>query len=317
MPDAVKTIDEVHRAGGKILSFKSYCGGLAAPEASDNPLGYKFSWSSRGVLLALRNSAKVYEGGRIVEIASKDLMATARPYFIMPGYAFVAYPNRDSTPYKERYHIPEAETIIRGTLRYQGFPQFIKVLVQTGFLEETPIEALKSPIAWKEATKAILGTASSDPKDLEAAIVSKAEFDSPEDRDRILSGLRWIGIFSDEKITPRGNSLDTLCAVLEQKMQFEEGERDMVMLQHKFEIEHKDGSHETRTSTLVEYGDPKKYSAMAKLVGVPCAVAVQQVLNGTLAEKGVLAPMTAKINNPIMKELKEKYGIEMIEKTVL
>ncbi|KAM0251908.1 hypothetical protein ACHAQJ_007970 [Trichoderma viride] len=314
---AVKTIDEVHQSGGKILSFLSYCGGLTAPEDSDNPLGYKFSWSSRGVLLALRNAAKIYQGGKIIDIASKDLMATAKPYFIMPGYAFVAYPNRDSTPYKERYNIPEAETIIRGTLRYQGFPQFIKVLVQTGFLEETPIEALKAPITWKEATKAILGIDSSEPKDLEAAIVSRAEFDSAEDRARILSGLRWIGIFSDEKITPRGNSLDTLCAVLEQKMQFEEGERDMVMLQHKFEIEHKDGSRETRTSTLVDYGNPKGYSSMAKLVGTPAAVAVKQILNGTLSEKGVLAPMTAKINNPIMKELKEKYGIEMIEKTVL
>lgn len=87
------------------------------------------------------------------------------------------------------------------------------------------------------------------------------------------------------------------------------------MLQHKFLIEHKDGSKETRTSTLVEYGN-STYSAMARLVGIPCAVAVQQVLNGTLSEKGILAPMTPKINNPIMKELKEKYGIEMKEKTI-
>ncbi|KJK74934.1 Saccharopine dehydrogenase [Metarhizium anisopliae BRIP 53293] len=313
---AVKTIDEVHAAGGKIIKFLSYCGGLPAPESSDNALGYKFSWSSRGVLLALRNAASIVQDGKIFNIASKDLMGTAKPYFIMPGFAFVAYPNRDSTPYAQRYNIPEAQTIIRGTLRYAGFPQFIRCLVQVGFLEETPIKALESPITWREATQAVLGTASSDPKELEAAIVAKAEFDSPEDRERILSGLRWIGIFSDEKITPRGNPLDTLCAVLEQKMQFEEGERDMVMLQHKFEIEHKDGSKETRTSTLVEYGD-STYSAMARLVGIPCAVAVQQVLNGTLSEKGVLAPMTAKINNPIMKELKEKYGIEMKEKTVL
>ncbi|KAJ6438597.1 saccharopine dehydrogenase [Purpureocillium lavendulum] len=314
---AVKTIDEVHRAGGKILSFLSYCGGLPAPEASDNPLGYKFSWSSRGVLLALRNAAKIYQGGKIVDIASKDLMGTAKPYFIYPGYAFVAYPNRDSTPYKERYNIPEAQTIIRGTMRYQGFPQFIRVLVETGFLEDTPLDILSQPISWKEATKAIIGAKSSSASDLEAAVVAKSTFDSEEDKQRILSGLRWIGIFSDEKITPRGNPLDTLCAELEKKMQFEEGERDMVMLQHKFEIEHKDGSHETRTSTLVEYGDPKGYSAMAKLVGLPCAVAVQQVLDGTLSEKGILAPMTPKINDPIMKELKDKYGVEMKEKTIV
>ncbi|CRK21685.1 hypothetical protein BN1708_017890, partial [Verticillium longisporum] len=92
----LSTIEEVHQEGGKILSFLSYCGGLPAPEASDNPLGYKFSWSSRGVLLALRNAAKYYQGGSVVDVQSKDLMGTAKPYFIYPGYAFVAYPNRDS-----------------------------------------------------------------------------------------------------------------------------------------------------------------------------------------------------------------------------
>merc|ERR1711939_1101500 len=102
---AVKTIEDVHREGGKVTGFYSYCGGLPAPEASDNPLGYKFSWSSRGVLLALRNAAKFYEGGSVKEIAGPELMASAKPYFIYPGYAFVAYPNRDSTPYRERYNI--------------------------------------------------------------------------------------------------------------------------------------------------------------------------------------------------------------------
>ena len=100
-----------------------------------------------------------------------------------------------------------------------------------------------------------------------------------------MAALRWIGVFSDEKITPRNNPLDTLCATLEQKMQYGPGERDMVMLQHRFEIENKDGSKETRTSTLCDYGDPNGYSAMAKLVGIPCAVAVRQVLDGTLSEK--------------------------------
>ena len=41
-------------------------------------------------------------------------MATAKPYHIS-GFALVAYPNRDSTGYKERYNIPEAQTIIRYT----------------------------------------------------------------------------------------------------------------------------------------------------------------------------------------------------------
>ncbi|KAI1391201.1 Saccharopine dehydrogenase [Hypoxylon trugodes] len=314
---AVKTIEEVHKAGGKILTFLSYCGGLPSPEDSDNPLGYKFSWSSRGVLLALRNAAKYWRDGKVVDVASKDLMGTAKPYFIYPGYAFVAYPNRDSTPYKERYNIPEAQTIVRGTLRYQGFPQFIRVLVDIGFLEDAEHDIFKQSVSWKEATQKVLGASSTSQSDLESAITSKTTFESPEDKTRILSGLRWIGLFSDEKITPRGNPLDTLCATLERKMQYEEGERDLVMLQHKFEIEHKDGSREVKTSTLVEYGDPKGYSAMAKLVGVPCGVAVKQVLDGTISERGILAPMNSKINDPLMKELKEKYGIYLKEKTIL
>lgn len=316
LSDAVKTIEEVHKAGGKVLSFLSYCGGLPAPECSDNPLGYKFSWSPRGVLLALRNAAKYWRDGKVVEVAGPELMGESKPYYIYPGYAFVAYPNRDSTPYKERYNIPEAQTIIRGTLRYQGFPEFIKTLVEIGFLDDTEQAIFKQAVPWKEATKAVLGVSSTSESDLEAGLLSKATFSSPEEKQRILNGLRWVGIFSDEKISPRGNPLDSLCATLEKKMQFEQGERDLVMLQHKFEIEHKDGSRETRTSTLCENGDPKGYSAMAKLVGVPCAVAVQQVLNGTLSEKGVLAPMSSKINDPLMKELKEKYGIYLIEKTV-
>lgn len=319
---AVKTIDEVHKAGGKIKSFLSYCGGLPAPENSDNPLGYKFSWSSRGVLLALRNAAKYWKDGKVVDIESKELMATAKPYFIYPGYAFVAYPNRDSTPYKERYSIPEADTIVRGTLRFQGFPEFIKALVDMGFLSDAEVDYLKpdsKPLSWREVTQRVLGASSAGESDLVWAISSKTSFADTDEKNRILNGLRWIGMFSETPVEPRGNPLDTLCATLEKKMQYTKGERDMVMLQHKFGIENADGSQEVRTSTLVEYGQPEGsggYSAMAKLVGVPCAVAVKLVLEGKIAEKGILAPMTPAINDPLIKELKEKYDIEMIEKVV-
>lgn len=152
-------------------------------------------------------------------------------------------------------------------------------------------------------------------RDLEWAISSKTKFANNDEKNRILAGLRWIGMFSEDKITPRGTPLDTLCATLEQKMQYEPGERDLVILQHKFEIEHKDGRKETRTSTLVDYGDPNGYSSMAKLVGVPCGVAVKQVLDGTISEKGILAPLSPKINNPLIEELK-KYGIELKEQTL-
>lgn len=313
---AVKTIDEVHRAGGKIKSFLSYCGGLPAPEDSDNPLGYKFSWSSRGVLLALRNSAKYWKDGKIETINSEDLMASAKPYFIYPGYAFVAYPNRDSTVFKELYHIPEADTVIRGTLRFQGFPQFVKALVDMGMLKEDKNDTWSHPIAWKDALSQYLGSKSNSKEDIIAKIDSLTKWESSDDRERILSGFAWLGLLSETPITPRGNPLDTLCARLEELMQYEEGERDLVVLQHKFGIEWADGKTETRTSTLVDYGKVGGYSSMAATVGLPCAIATKFVLDGTIKGPGLLAPYSPEINDPIMKELKDKYGIYLKEKTI-
>lgn len=196
---AVKTIEEVHQQGGKIKSFLSYCGGLPAPENSDNPLGYKFSWSSRGVLLALRNSASYWKDGQVENVKSEDLMATAKPYFIYPGFAFVAYPNRDSTTYKQLYNIPEAETVIRGTLRFQGFPEFIKVLVDIGFLKDESSEAFSNPSSWKDAFAKLVGAESSEEAAIIAKVESLATFKDDADKTRIINGLRWLGLFSDKQ----------------------------------------------------------------------------------------------------------------------
>ena len=117
----------------------------------------------------------------------------------------------------------------RGTLRFSGFPEFVKVLVDIGFLKDEEQDFCKQPLPWKEVTQKVLGAPSADEKDLIAAIVAKATFKDDEERDRILAGMRWIGMFSDENTIPRGNPLDTLCATLEKKMQFGEGERDLVM----------------------------------------------------------------------------------------
>lgn len=78
-------------------------------------------------------------------------------------------------------------------------------------------------------------------------------FPSDAERMRIISGLRWIGLFSSEMVNVRGgNLLDTLCARLETLMRYEQGERDLVMLQHKFVVEWKDGS-EVGVSLLFQF----------------------------------------------------------------
>ena len=316
---AVKTISEVHKEGGKVTGFWSYCGGLPAPEDSDNPLGYKFSWSPRGVLLAARNTAHFYKNGRKETVQGEKLMSSAEPYLVYPGYAFEAYPNRDSTPFRERYSIPEAQTVIRGTLRYQGNPAFVQTLRDLGMLSEDQHDFLKSEIPWKEAFAKIIGSSSTKESDLTWGIESKTKFNTTKDKARIVAGLRWVGLLGDETIEPRGTPIDCLCATLEKKMQYQKGERDFVMLQHKFEIEHADGKKEMRTSTMCTYGEPEgsgRYSAMARLVGVPCAVTVLMILDGEIKEKGILAPVTPELSEPIRIKLKEEYGIELKEKTL-
>ena len=118
---AMKIIDDVHAKNGKILSFESFCGGLPAPEANDNPLGYKFSWSPEGVVQASGNSAKFLRDGNIVEVPGERLFKADFPVTV-PGFGdFEAYPNRDSVPYGEIYGIEEAQTIFRGTFRNPGW----------------------------------------------------------------------------------------------------------------------------------------------------------------------------------------------------
>lgn len=315
---AIKTIEEVHAAKGKITSFISYCGGLVAPEDATNPLGYKFSWSARGVLLALRNNATFYKDGEKVYVDGPELMAHTQPYEIQ-GFTekkLVAYPNRDSTAFRELYKIPEAETVIRGTLRFDGFPQFIKVLVDLGLLKDEETEIFTTKQSWKATLAKYLET---EEDKLIETIKSKTTFVDEEHEKTIIDGFNWFGLLSDKEIEPKGNPLDTLCALFEKLLQLEEGERDLVLLQHTFGIEHADGSKETRTSTLIDYGAPtgSGYSSMAKLVGTPCGVAAQLVLADKLpVKKGLIAPYSGEINQQLIDILRDEYKIELIEKTL-
>ncbi len=159
---AIKTIDEIHSKGGKVEEFYSYCGGLPAPECADNPLGFKFSWSPRGALLSQRNSATFLQQGRVIEISSAELMATAKPYCVKDGYDFVAYPNRNSVPFREFYNIPEAHTVIRGSLRYEGNPAFVQALANLGWLEQDKKDWLRDGMTWAEIQQHMLGATNTD-----------------------------------------------------------------------------------------------------------------------------------------------------------
>ncbi|KIW34025.1 uncharacterized protein PV07_00827 [Cladophialophora immunda] len=159
---AIKMISEVHSKGGKIREFHSYCGGLAMPEVSNNPLRFKFSWSPRGALLSQYNPAIFLQNNKVVEISRDDLMDHAQPRFVGEGYSFVAYPNRDSTPFRDFYGIPEAHTVVRGSLRYEGNPELFRALVKLGWLDTEPSECLQQGSTWAQIQSRLIRAAGSD-----------------------------------------------------------------------------------------------------------------------------------------------------------
>jgi saccharopine dehydrogenase (NADP+, L-glutamate forming) len=154
---AIKKINEVHAKGGKVLEFHSYCGGRPAPSCANNPLGFKFSWSPRGALLSQRNSARFLANGEVIEIPAEDLMGCAKRCYVKDGYEFVAYPNRDSVPFREFYGIPEAKTVVRGSLRYEGNPAFVDALGRLMWLDPREKEWLKGGMTWVEIQRRVLG----------------------------------------------------------------------------------------------------------------------------------------------------------------
>ncbi|KAJ7270722.1 saccharopine dehydrogenase [Mycena haematopus] len=314
---AVRVVGEVHAKCGKVKKFHLHCGALPAPEcASSNPLGYKFSWSPRGGLLALLNPATFLAHNTISHIAGPDLMGSARPC-VIEGFApkLEVFANRDSVPFRAFYGIEEAETVVRGTLRYVGFAAFMGALIRVGWLSGEGKGWLvdQEGMKWCEATQRACGASGSDEASLIARIKEVCAFESESESERIIDGMRWMGLFSSEKMVVRGGTLlDTLCAHLEVLMKYQPGERDLVLLQQKFVVEWADGKQETITTTLEEYGTPSGHSAMARTVGIPCGIAAQLVLDGVFSTPGVHAPYSKEFCDPIREKLEEE-GLVLTE----
>lgn len=306
---AKRIIDHVQAEGGAIIEFRSICGGLPAPENNDNPFGYKFSWSPRGVLLASRNSARFLDNGKIVEIPGSDLFLHYSEE-TLPGIGRLeVYPNRDSLVYREKYNLNGLQGLFRGTYRYPGWCRTMKALSDLGMLDDTPIPPLQRN-TFRELTARLLGI---HPKeDLAAAAAEKTGLRTGSAG---LNRLDWLGLFQDYSLPEGDTCLDILCQQMQKKLYYSQGEKDMLILKHEFLVESPQKGREQITSTLIDYGVPHGDSAMARTVSLPMAIATHLIAQNRIRETGVRIPVDPEIYDPVLTEL-EKLGIKMDEEKI-
>ncbi|RWS31267.1 Alpha-aminoadipic semialdehyde synthase-like protein [Leptotrombidium deliense] len=310
---AMECFDQVTKHGGKITLFESYCGGLPAPEFADNPFGYKFTWNPRAVVHNTLGAAKWLEDGKIMEIpAGGQLMDSAIDIDFIRGLNLEGYPNRDSIAYKTLYGISNASTVLRGTIRYKGFCDNMKALRLLGLLDMNAHPSLHPhgpEITWKQFLCTLLGHRDDIlPFNLRNLVLERLE--GSEDR---LAALEEIGLLDDEVITKHETPLDTLTNFIANRLAFKTGEKDMIVMRHNIGVEWPNGNKEVRNINLVVYGDPYGYTAMAKTVGYPAAIAARMLLEGEIQEKGIVVPMSTEIYSPMLKRLKDE-GISAVEK---
>jgi saccharopine dehydrogenase-like NADP-dependent oxidoreductase len=302
---AMRVIDRAHGAGGEVKAFRSFCGGLPAPEANDNPLGYKFSWSPRGVVLAGRNDARYLENGHIVEVPNERLFARHYVTWVSGLGDYEAYPNRDSLPYIERYGIPEAKTMYRGTLRNLGWCDVMLKLNELGYFsleERTELPAKTFHRVMAELIE------KEDTPDLRTDLATRLNV-APNSG--VMMALEWLGLLDAEPTLEKTTLLDVLADQMLEKMPYREGERDMVILVHKFEVDYSD-REEAISATLIDFGDLDGDTAMARTVGLPAAVGARMILEGEIDVSGVHIPVLPEIYGPILDEL-DRLGISFEE----
>jgi saccharopine dehydrogenase-like NADP-dependent oxidoreductase len=319
---AMRIIHDVEKRGGKVVNFKSYCGGLPAPEANDNPWGYKFSWSPRGVCTAGKNAAKWLENSKFVEIPGTDLFLNNHPVPVegVSGHkALEGYPNRDSLGYIDVYGLKDMETMFRGTLRYPGWSACMKKVVDIGFLSEEPV-TYPAGMTFAQWTASFINAPSTN--NLRDQIAKHFKTDA---KANFLDRWEWLGLLGNDPLPITGKpttALDILATRMEQKMVYQPGERDMLVLMHKFiaRFPGQAGStgvspvEERISSTMIDFGIPGGESSMARTVSLPAAIATRLILTGAIRDTGVHAPVKASIYNPVLDEL-ATMNIKCVEKT--
>jgi saccharopine dehydrogenase-like NADP-dependent oxidoreductase len=301
---ALAEIEEIRKKGGKITSFRSYTGGLVAPESDNNPWHYKITWNPRNVVLAGQGTVKYLENGRLKFIPYHKLFSRIEKIEVEGFYGeFEGYPNRDSLKYIKTYGLESANTFIRGTLRGKGYCGAWNCLVQLGLTDDSYIIENSADMSYKELTASFL-----DDSNINTVQRIFCRYLNISESSDEMRRLKWLGIFTSEKIGINGTPAQILQKLITEKWKLKPEDKDMIVMQHQFEYE-LNGKPAKTISSLVVKGENEQMTAMAKTVGLPLAIAAALILQGKLKIQGVKIPTVPEIYLPVLEELKAS-GIE-------
>lgn len=306
---AMKIIDDIRDQGGKMLLFESFCGGLVAPEHDNNLWNYKFTWNPRNVVLAGQGgTAKFIQEGTYKYIPYHRLFRRTE-YFDIEDYGrFEGYANRDSLNYREAYGLQDALTIYRGTMRRVGFSKAWNIFVQLGATDDSYTLEDSEHMSYREFINLFLPYSPTDSVELKLRHYLKIEQD-----DIVWDKLLELNLFDNNKKIniPNATPAQALQKILEDKWTLQDNEKDMIVMYHKFGYE-LNGEQKQIDAKLVVIGENQKFTAMAKTVGLPVAIATIQILNKKITTPGVQIPITKEVYEPILPEL-EALGIHFKE----
>ncbi|MFZ4544092.1 MAG: saccharopine dehydrogenase C-terminal domain-containing protein [Saprospiraceae bacterium] len=305
---AVQKINEIKAKGGKIVAFRSYTGGLVAPESDDNPWNYKISWNPRNVVLAGQGTAQYLEADKHKYIPYNRLFTSHEVVQIQNFGELEMYPNRDSLLYREAYGIENTPNIIRGTLRHKGFCEAWNAVRKIGLTDNSYPIVDSDSMTYHELMEAYVWKKSGGTVRDRIANLVGTTADS-----EIMKKLEWLGLFSKKKITlTKASPALILEQLMVEKMTLGEDDKDMVIMQHEFEYKLNRRLHKL-TSTMILKGEDAQNTAMAKTVGLPVGIFVKLLMEGKMDIKGVNIPTVQQIYDPVLKEL-EAYGVYFLEK---